>query len=185
MVLTFFMNEDSKVGLTIQERSLQEFRLLEVSKNILFNPLASLFPMSMLLDKMFLVANDREPTQDSISKKGFLGSHPESGLALDVAGCRGSRVSPRPALPSLSLSSTFLSTGSGSGQGLPSWWQTDKMVASSSRCTTCILNKCCGKTTSLFQLWKLEYWIHYDWLGLANISVSEPITINKKTRYFD
>lgn len=109
-----------KGGLTVQERSLQEFRLLEVSKNVLFNPLVSLFPMSMLLDKMFLVANNRKPTQDSISKKGFLGSRPESGLALDVAGSRGSRVSPRPALPSLSLSSTFLSTGSGSGQALPS-----------------------------------------------------------------
>jgi len=114
------MNENSKVSLTIQERSLQEFRVLEVSKNVFFNPLALLFPMSMLLDKMFLVASDREPTQDSVSKKGFLGSHPGSGLALDVAGCRGSRVSPRPALPSLSLSSAFLSIGSASGQALPS-----------------------------------------------------------------
>ena len=62
-----------KGGLTIQERPLQEFRVLEVSKNVnvLFNPLASLFPMSMLLDKMFLVASDRKPTRAGIKQKGI------------------------------------------------------------------------------------------------------------------
>lgn len=74
-----------------QEKSLQECRLLENSKNCPLDPSLLIPSRTVILDKLFLVACDRKPTPANLSKKGFLGSHLETGLALSVAGSRGSK----------------------------------------------------------------------------------------------